>query len=102
MDEIAHAISARSAASDDLEIMVISAMAEMVFGSNYIERVGADLDEAMRLCIVMFAGQDGLENVDKYLFNRAECLYILIVIGARYTRSSWMLFLLTVTKPGEK
>ena len=66
MEEIAQAINARPAGPQDLERLITNEMAEVVFGSNQIERLGLDLDETLRLCLLVFAGEEGLENVERY------------------------------------
>lgn len=65
MDEIAQAIDLRPTGRQDMEDLIAKDMANVVFGSNQIERLGVDLDETLRLCLLVFSGKEGLENVDR-------------------------------------
>ena len=67
MDEISRVINSRPASRLDMEKLVIIGMAEVVFGSNQFERLGVDLDETLRLCLLVFSGEKGLKNVDRYV-----------------------------------
>ena len=48
MDEIAQAIDSVPAGRQEMERVITSEMADVVFGSNQIEGLGADLDETLR------------------------------------------------------
>ena len=67
MEEIAQVINSRPAGRQDMEKLTTNEMAEVVFGSNQFERLGVDLDETLRLCLLVFLGQEGLENVERYV-----------------------------------
>ena len=66
MAEIAHVIESRPAGRQDMENLITKEMAEVVYGSNQFERLGVDLDETIRLCLLIFEGKEGLESVDRY------------------------------------
>ena len=68
MAEIAHIIESRPVGSQDMENLITNEMAEVVYGSNQFERLGVDLDETIRLCLMIFEGREGLESVDRYVF----------------------------------
>ncbi|KAG8530596.1 uncharacterized protein KY384_005099 [Bacidia gigantensis] len=65
MDEIATIINARPTLGQQMEHHTAYEMAQVVFGSNQIERLGADLDETKRLCMSIFRGDEGLEYVER-------------------------------------
>lgn len=67
MDEIAQAINMRPTGRQDMDKLITAEMAQAVFGSNQIERLGTDLDETVRLCPLVFAGEEGLKNVDRHV-----------------------------------
>ena len=67
MDEIAQAINMRPTGRQDMDKLITAEMAQVVFGSNQIERLGTDLDETVRLCLLVFAGEEGLKNVDRHV-----------------------------------
>lgn len=62
MDEIARAINSYPTGRHDMEKFITDEVAEVVFGSNQFERLGVDLDETLRLCLLVFSGQEGLEK----------------------------------------
>ena len=68
MDEIAKVVFLRPEGPNDIEKLITSEMVEVVFGSNQIERLGVDLDETLRLCLLVFSGKEGLENVERYVY----------------------------------
>lgn len=68
MNEIAQAINSRAIGRQDIERLITMEMAEVVYGSNNIERLGVDLDETLRLCLKVFAGEEGLENVERQVY----------------------------------
>ena len=67
MDEIPQAINMRPTGRQDMDKLITAEMAQAVFGSNQIERLGTDLDETVRLCLLVFAGEEGLKNVDRHV-----------------------------------
>ena len=69
MDEIAQAILFRPTIRQNMEKLITNEMAEVVFGSNQFERLGLNLDETLRLCMLVFLGEEGLENVERYVFD---------------------------------
>ena len=76
MDEIAQAIISRPAVQQDMERLMTNEMAEVVFGSNQFERLGLDLDETLRLCMLVFSGEEGLEVVERYVLSFQEILVL--------------------------
>ena len=67
MDEIAQVIISRPTVRQDTEKLITNEMAEVVFGSNQLERLGLDLDETLRLCMLVFSGEEGLQHVERYV-----------------------------------
>lgn len=61
MEEVAHAINSSAVGRRDMERLITIEMAEVVFGSNHFERLGVRLDETLRLCLFVFAGEEGLD-----------------------------------------
>lgn len=59
-----------------MEKLITNEMAEVVFGSNRFERLGLNLDETLRLCMLVFSGEEGLENVERYVFDLFPDLHI--------------------------
>lgn len=57
----------RPTGRQDMDKLITAEMAQVVFGSNQIERLGTDLDETVRLCLLVFAGEEGLKNVDRHV-----------------------------------
>ena len=67
MNEIATMLEARPTSRVDMERLITNEMAEVVFGSNQFKRLGVDLAETLRLCLMFFEGSDGLRNVERYV-----------------------------------
>lgn len=72
MNEIAQIVNSIAAGPQNLEKLITTEMAEVVYGSNNIERLGVGLDETLRLCLLVFSGEEGLGEVQRYVcFNHS-------------------------------
>ena len=63
MDEIAQVVNSYFIGRQSMKMLITNEMAEIVLGSNWTERLGVDLDETSRLCLLVFLGVEGLEIV---------------------------------------
>ncbi|KAL8657911.1 MAG: hypothetical protein Q9202_007646 [Teloschistes flavicans] len=86
MHEITQVLTVQPTTRQDLERHLTNEMAEVVFGSNQFNRLGADLDETLRLCLLVFSGAGDLGAVERSPGYQAKL----------------EMFLLQNAKPGEK
>ena len=70
MDEIARIVNSFGAGPQNMEKLITKEMAEVVYGSNHIERLGVGLDETLRLCLLVFSDEEGWGAVDRYVCYR--------------------------------
>lgn len=70
MDEIARMVNSFADGPRNIEKLITDEMAEVVYGSNHIERLGVGLDETLRLCLLIFSDEEGWGDVDRYVYFR--------------------------------
>ena len=68
MSEIQELLEKHDKFSEDIENQLLEDMALAVFGANARARIGLNLEETMRVCMLIFQGAAGVEYSARYFY----------------------------------